>query len=299
MTITDHPLLRSAVILLSCQTGTASTGRPNALMADGAGRPQFLSCPVKEVGDPALRLKAEKLVRPELELAFPAQHRHHCKAPAVFVCQDEEFQLPVHNIIQVILPDLAAVPGHDLLCLLVAELVGVAGTVVNIPLPPLQVFQVELQRQVGHVAGDEAAGVLPVQAVDECDLLVGVGKGGDHIGEGRLLMGDPHVGIPKHFVFQILDGPVQADELQLVVLLALVAPGGLDDLPGDKLFQRVPEDVDLAGLAGEAQDAVLRKLPLLIGALHKLPDDNLISPQITICFHCRFLLEIVVFCDNT
>ena len=236
--------------------------------------------PIKEVGDPALRLKAEELVGAKLKLPFPAEHRHHCKAPAVFIRQDEKFQLPVHNIVQIILADLAAVPGHDLLGLLVFEFVRVAGAVINIPLPPLQILQVELQSQVSHIAGDKPADVLPIQAVDQCDFLIGVRKGSDYIGERRLLMGDPHVGISKHFVLQILNGPVQTDELQLIVLLALVAPGGLDDLSGDKLLQRVPEDVDLAGLAGEAQDAVLRKLPLLIGPLHKLSDDAVnVRPQ--------------------
>ena len=65
----------------------------------------------------------------------------------------------------------------------------------------------------------------------------------------------------------------------------------------------------------EAGSAITEDKIIVINRTHKLAGNrkfhtssdnlylhhkfNLISPQITICFHCRFLLEIVVFCDNT
>ena len=229
---------------------------------------------IKEVGDPALRFKAEELVRAKPQLAILTEHRYHGKAPSTLIRQHKELELPIHDVVQIILPDLPVVLCDNVFRLLIGKLLRIAGAVVDIPLPPLQILQEELQGQVRHVAGDEAPNILPVQAVDQRLFLVGMGERRDHIGERRLVMGNLHIRITEFAVLEVLDGAVQANQLQLVQLVARALPaGGLYDLPRDKLLQGLTENVNPAGLASEPEDGVVLKLVLFIWPLNKLPDN--------------------------
>lgn len=176
---------------------------------------------------------------------------------------------------------MLVVLGNNLLRLPVRKLLRVTGAVIDIPLPALQVLQIEFQRQIRHVAGDEAPDVFPVQTMDQRLLLVGVGKRCNHIGERRLVVGDLHIRVTEFAVLQVFDGPVQTDQLQLIQLVAgPPAAGGLNDLPRDKLLQGLTENINPAGLAGQPEDGIFLKLVLFIGALNELPDNAIdVCPQ--------------------
>lgn len=106
---------------------------------------------------------------------------------------------------------MAGVFGDNIFRLLVCKFFWVAGAIVDIPLPSLQVLQIEFQGQIRHVAGDKAPDILPVQAVNQRFFLVGVGERRDDIGERCLVMGNPHVRIAEFAVLEIFDGAVQTN----------------------------------------------------------------------------------------